>query len=178
MAVTKKVIKPVAAAAAPAPAVAAPVAPVAAAPAAEVASPVEAVASLMKPFAQLPETLRANAEQNIEKARTQYAAFKGNAESMTEKFEESFTAAQSGARVFNGKVIDLFRAQVDAGFAHINALFNATTLSDAMKLQQDFAKAQVEALQAQSKDLADYAKQVTEQVVEPVKSSIVLPFKA
>jgi phasin len=193
MAVSKKVAKPVAAAApvAPVAAVAAPVvaapvvaapavaAPVAAAPAAEVAaSPVVALSEMMKPLTQMPETFRANAEQGLEKARAQYAALKGNAESMTEKLEESLTAAQSGARVFNGKVVDLFRAQVDAGFAHLNALFNVTSVSEAIKLQQEYSKAQVEALQAQSKDLADFAKQVGEQVVEPVKATIALPFKA
>lgn len=175
MAVTKKTSKPVAAAA---PAVAAPVAVAPVAAPAVASSPVEAVGELFKPFTQLPENFRANAEQGIEKARAQYAAFKGNAESLTEKLEESFTAAQSGARVFNGKVLDLFRAQVDAGFAHLNALFNATSPSEAIKLQQDYAKAQAEAFQTQSKDLADYAQQVADQVAAPVKSSIVLPFKA
>ncbi len=129
-------------------------------------------------FRRLPEAFRANAEQGIEKARAQYAAIKGNAESFGEKLEESFTAAQTGARVFNGKVLDVFRAQMDAGFAHLNALFNVASVSEAIKLQQEYTKAQAEALQAQSKDLADFAKQVGEQVVEPVKSSITLPFKA
>lgn len=183
MAVTKKFNKPVAAApaAAPVAAVAVPAAaPVVAAPAAAapVASPFENASEFLKPFTALPETFRANAEQGIETMRTQYAAFKGNAESMSEKLEESLAAAQTGARVFNGKVLDVFRAQVDAGFAHINAMFNVATLSEAMKLQQDFQKAQAEALKAQSQDLADYAKQVAEQVAEPVKSSITLPFKA
>lgn len=171
MAVTKKVSKPAAVAAAPVAKVTAPVVETA-------ASPVEVVSEMMKPFAQMPEAFRANAEQGIEKARAQYAALKGNAEAFGEKLEESFTAAQSGARVFNGKVLDVFRAQVDAGFAHINALFQVASVSEAIKLQQDYAKAQTEALQAQSKDLADFAKQVGEQVVEPVKTSIVLPFKA
>jgi phasin len=173
MAVSKKVVKPVAVSAAPVAeiAVAAPVAEIA-------ASPVEAVSEMMKPFTQMPEAFRANAEQGIEKARAQYAAMKGNAESFTEKLEESFTAAQSGARVFNGKVLDLFRAQVDAGFAHLNALFHVSSVSEAIKLQQDYSRTQVEAFQAQSRDLADYAKQVGAQVAEPVKSSIVLPFKA
>ena len=191
MAVTKKFTKPTEAApvvAAPAPVAAAPVeAPVesGAAPAAPVAAPEAAVVTpfesandLLKPFAALPETFRANAEQGLENFRTQYAALKGNAESFSGKIEESLAAAQSGMRVFNGKVLDVFRAQVDAGFAHISALFNATTLMEAIKLQQSYQSAQAEALKAQSQDLADYAKQVAEQVAEPVKSTITLPFKA
>lgn len=178
MAVTKKVAQPVETAAAkpapakPAAAVAAP-APVAA----PVAAPAAAMSDVMKPFAALPETFRANAEDNIEKMRAQYATFKGNAESISEQLEESMSAAQAGVRVFNSKVLDLFRAQADAGFAHLSALFNAGSVSEAFKLQQDYSKAQVDALKAQSQDLADYARQVAEQVSEPVKKSIVLPFK-
>ncbi len=141
------------------------------------ATPVAAVESLL-PFGVLPEVLRANAEQGIESLRAQYAAFKGNAAACSGKIEESLTAARSGARVFNGKVLDVFRANIDAGFAHLNALFNVATLSEAIKLQQDFHKQQAETLQAQAQDLADYARQVAGQVVEPVRSSIALPFQA
>ena len=80
-------------------------------------------------------------------------------------------------REFNMKVLDLFRAQTNAGFAHMQSLFAVKTVADAVKLQQDFAKTQVEALQAQSKEFAESAKKVATDVVEPVKGSMVLPFK-
>jgi phasin len=136
-----------------------------------------AAGDLMKPFSEMQEKVRANAEKGIEQLRTHYASLKGNAESATDKLEESVAAAHAGTREFNMKVVDLFRAQTNAGFEHMQSLFSVKTVADAVKLQQDFAKTQVEALQTQSKELAEIAKKVATDVVEPVKASIVLPFK-
>lgn len=136
-----------------------------------------AAAEFMKPLADFQEKFRAGAEKGLEQLRAQYATMKGNAETATDKLEESVAAAHAGTREFNMKVLELFRAQTNAGFAHLQALFSARTLADAVKLQQDFAKSQVETLQAQSKDLGEIVKKVATEVVEPVKSSIVLPFQ-
>ncbi|KAF0228263.1 MAG: hypothetical protein FD175_2044 [Beijerinckiaceae bacterium] len=137
-----------------------------------------AASDLMKPFADMQEKVRANAEKGIEQLRSHYATLKGNAESATDKLEASMTAAHAGTRDFNMKVLDLFRTQTNAGFEHMQALFAAKTVADAVKLQQDFAKAQVETLQAQSKHLGEIAQKVATDVVEPVKASMVIPFKS
>lgn len=137
-----------------------------------------AAGDLLKPVSEIQEKVRANAEKGIEQLRSQYAALKGNAEAATDKLEASVAAAQAGAREFNIKVLELFHAQTNAGFAHLQSLFGVKTVADAVKLQQDFAKTQVEALQANSKHLAELAKKVATDVVEPVKDSIILPFKA
>ncbi len=133
---------------------------------------------MLKPFSEIQEKVRENAEKSIQQLRTHYASLKGNAEAATDKLEESIAAAHAGTREFNLKVFELFRAQTNAGFEHMQALFGTKTVGDAVKLQQDFAKSQVEALQSHSKHLADLAKKVAADVVEPVKASIVLPFKA
>lgn len=137
-----------------------------------------AAGDFLKPVTEVQEKVRASAEKGIEQLRSHYATLKGNAEAATDKLEASVAAAQSGAREFNIKVLELFHAQTNAGFAHLQSLFGVKTVADAVKLQQDFAKTQVEALQANSKHLAELAKKVATDVVEPVKDSIVLPFKA
>lgn len=138
---------------------------------------VAAAGDMLKPFADLQEKFRAQAEKTIEQVRTQYSSIKGNAEAATDKLEQSLTAAHAGTREFNAKVFELFRAQTTAGFEHMQALFAARTLADAVKLQQDFTKAQVDVMQSNSKALAELAKKVATDVVEPVKASMVLPFK-
>jgi phasin len=142
------------------------------------AAPVAAAADLMKPIADIQEKVRVSAEKGIEQLRSHYATLKGNADAATDKLEASVAAAQAGTREINIKVLELFHAQTNAGFAHLQALFGAKTVSDAVKLHQDFAKTQVEALQANSANLAELAKKVATDVVEPVKDSIILPFKA
>lgn len=131
----------------------------------------------IKPFADMQEKVRANAEKGIEQLRSHYATLKGNAEAATDKLEESVTAAHAGTREFNMKVLDLFRTQTNAGFEHMQSLFGAKTVADAVKLQQDFAKSQVETLQTHSKHLAEIAKKVATDLAEPVKASMVMPFK-
>ncbi len=131
----------------------------------------------MKPIVDMQEKFRAQAETTIEKMRTQYTSIKGSAEAATSKLEESMTAAQAGTREFNAKVFELFRMQTTAGFDHLQALFGVKNIAEAMKLQQDFAKGQVETIQANTKSLTELAKKVATDVVEPVKSSIVMPFK-
>jgi phasin len=146
------------------------------APKAEIVSPA-AVTELMKPINEIQEKVRATTEQGIEHLRSHYAALKDNAEAATGKLEESLAAAHSGAREFNVKVVDLVRTQTDACFTHLQALFGVKTLGDAMKLQQDFAKAQFDAAQANAKQFADLAKKIAEDVSEPVKASFALSFK-
>jgi phasin len=135
------------------------------------------MSDMLKPFNAVQEQVRANAEKGIEQIRAHYASLKGTAENATDALEESMAAAHAGSRTFNMKVLELFRLQTNAGFAHMQALFTARTVGDAVKLQQDFARTQVEMLQAHAKELSDIAKRVASDVVEPVKESMVLPFK-
>lgn len=131
----------------------------------------------LKPFTDMQEKVRANAEKGLDQLRSHYATLKGNAESVTDKLEESVAAAHAGTRDFNMKVLEVFRAQTNAGFTHLQSLFAAKTIGDAVKLQQDFAKTQVESLQAHTKNLGEIAKKVATDVSEPVKATMVLPFK-
>lgn len=141
------------------------------------AAPVLAAAELMQPFADMQEKVRAETEKGVEQLRSHYATLKDNAETATSKLEESLAAAHSGTREFNMNAIEFVRAQANAGFAHLQALVAVKSLGEAVKLNQDFAKAQVETLQAHSKTVAELAKKVAGDVAEPVKAAMVLPFK-
>lgn len=145
-------------------------------PKAAAATPV-APETLLKPLADFQETMRATTEKSLEQFRSQYASLKGTADTASDKLEESFQAAQAGSRAFNSKLFDLVRSQSDASLKHVQALFAAKTLNDALNLQKSFIETQVEALQAQSKDFAALAQKMASDVVEPVKDSVVVAFK-
>lgn len=134
-------------------------------------------ADLLKPVVDLQEKLRANAEKGIEQIKSQYAQFKGNAENATAKLEESAAAAQAGSRELGLKVLELARLQANAGFDHIQALIGVKNLADALKLQQDFVTAQIEALQVHARQFTDLTRKVATDVAEPVKGAMVVPFK-
>jgi phasin family protein len=179
MAVAKKPAQKPAAVAAPAPAPSAS-APAAPAPAAEKAAQMfsfPAQTELLKPLNDMQEQFRAGTEKGLEHLRTQYTTIKSNAETATDKLEESLAAAQAGTKAFQAKVVDLFRTQADANFAHLRALFGAKSLPEALKLQQDFAQAQVATIQTETRNLAELAQKVAGDVVEPVKASLAVSFK-
>lgn len=146
------------------------------APALEAALPAAAT-EFLKPFADMQENVRAGTEKNVEQLRTHYSALKDNAETATGKLEESLAAAHSGTREFNVAALEFVRAQANVGFAHLQALVAVKSIGEAVKLNQDFAKAQFETLHAHSKTVAELAKKVAGDVAEPVKAAMILPFK-
>lgn len=133
-------------------------------------------ADILKPLNHINEQLRANVEKGIEQFRNQYASLKGNAETATDNLETSLAAAQAGTRAFQTKMLDVFRAQAEANFSHLTTLFSASSLSDAIKIQQDFAKSQVESIQTETRALAELAQKVVNDVSEPVKASLSASF--
>ena len=131
----------------------------------------------LEPIVNMQEKVRESAEKGLEQARVQYEAVKDAAEKATGKIEESLNAVQSGARAFNLKALDLVRANTNAAFDHVQALFAAKTVTDYVTLQNDFLKSQAEALTSQAKELAELGQKLATEAVEPVKSAIVVPFQ-
>mgnify|MGYP001193138072 CR=1 FL=1 len=129
-----------------------------------------AVQAAMAPMTQMQEKVRETAEKGMEQARAQYEAVKDAAEKATGKLEESVNAVRTGAMSFNLKALELVRTNTNASFDHLQALFGAKTVQDAMTLQADFVKKQAEAAQAQIQDLAAIGQKLASDAAEPVKS--------
>jgi len=145
------------------------------APAAE--SPEAVFQAALEPIANIQEKVRQTTEKGLEQARAQYEAVKEAAEKATGKIEESLNAAQSGIRTFNLKALDQVRANTNAAFDHVQALFATQTPADFFTLQGEFLKKQAETLTAQVKELADLGQKLAVDAAEPVKSALVVPFK-
>ena len=136
-----------------------------------------ALQNAIEPISAIQDKVRETAEKGLEQVRAQYESAKEAAEKATGKIEESLTAAQAGFRTYNQKAFDLVRANTNAAFDHVQALFAAKTASDFLTLQGDFLKKQAEAAAAQAKELAELGQKLVTEAVEPVKSAIVVPFK-
>lgn len=135
------------------------------------------IPAAFEPIANMQESVRASAEKGAEQIKAQYEALKQAAEKATGKIEESFSAVQTGAKTFNLKALELTRANANATFDHVQALFAAKSVSDFVTLQGDFLKKQLEVYAAQAKELAELGQKVVGDAVEPVKSAVVVPFK-
>ncbi len=182
---------PVAAAVAtPAPVTTAPAPAPVAAPAPKVAAPAPAPAhlALVSPLPAMvstaqetlrasQESFRASTQKSVEQVKAQYATLRGASEAVTTKLEESMNAAQTGTREFSAQLVAITRSQIMAGFDHLKAVLSATDVTEALKLQQAFASAQIAAVHKDSQKVAELAQRITQNVTTPVRESIVLPFR-
>ena len=62
----------------------------------------------------------------------------------------SFAAAKDGALAINAKGFEALRANADANFDFLKAVFAAKSLSDVVTLQTEFARKQVETFTSQT----------------------------
>ncbi len=92
-------------------------------------------------------------------------------------FEVSFAAAKDGALAMNAKAFEAMRANADASFDFLKAVFAVKSLPDLVTLQSEFARKQVETITSQSKDFGALAQKAVADAVEPLKEQAARSFK-
>jgi phasin len=128
------------------------------------------------PF-QVPEHVRAMAEQGVAQAREGYQKLKNAAETSNVALEAVYTSATKGAGDFTAKVLDIARANTESAFDFTQRLLGVKSIHEAFEVVNDHARKQFETLTAQSKELADVAQKAAAETVEPIKASAAKAFK-
>lgn len=116
------------------------------------------------------DQIRAFAEKSAEQSKEAYAKLKTGAEEAQKALESTFETAKSVSGDLSQKTISAFRANTEAGFDHLEALFGAKTLSDVIELQTSFLRKRVEASVEQAKDFQAAASKAAEKVSAPMKT--------
>ena len=116
------------------------------------------------------DQIRAFAEKSAEQSKEAYAKLKTGAEETQKALESTFETAKSVSGDLSQKTISAFRANTEAGFDHLEALFGAKTLSDVIELQTSFLRKRVEASVEQAKDFQAAASKAAEKVSAPMKT--------
>ena len=178
-----------------APVVTAPVAPVASAPVetvVAVAAPVvppqfeagtevlppvvpemaEAVDAVVASGAELQDSVRRLTEQGLEQTRGADQRLRSAAEDATDQFEATYQTASTGLRELNSAAFDAFRANADATFEFLKAMLGVRDLSEAIQLQTEHVRKQVEALNCQAKDIGAVAQRVAATSAEALKATL------
>lgn len=132
--------------------------------------------SNVTPF-QIPEQVRAFAEQGVSQARDGYLKLKEAAESNNGAMGAVYASATKGAGDFTTKVIDIAKANTEAAFFFTQSLLGARSPLEAFALVNNHARKQFEVLTAQSQDLAALAQKVATDASEPIKASTAQAFK-
>lgn len=121
---------------------------------------------------ELKEQVRRVAEQNAEQTRQLYEQLKNVTEQTTGSLGTSYAAASRGIGELHLKTMEILKANADSNLEFVKALLSAKSLSEAVVLQGQHARAQFEALTEQAKDLSALAQRVATEAVEPMKSGL------
>jgi len=129
------------------------------------------------PKIEVPAAFREFAEKGVAQTKEAYEKFKVAAEENTEMLETVYTTASKGATDYGLKMIEIARANTDAMFNFVEAMFAVKSPSEFVELSTKHARAQFEALSGQGKELAGLAQKVATDTAEPIKSGVTKAMK-
>jgi len=144
---------------------------------AETSSPVASDAFAASPAAEMEQGFRGALEKSVVDARTAFAKAKTTADEAASAIEVSFAAAKDGALAISAKGFEALRANADANFDFLKAMFAARSLPDLIALETEFARKQVEAFTSQTKDLGALTQKAMADAVEPITEQVAKSFK-
>lgn len=117
------------------------------------------------------DQFRAFAEKGVEQSKEAYSKLKTGAEEAQKTIETSFETARSVSSELSLKAIAALRTNAETGFAHLEALAGAKSLSEIVELQTAYLRKRVELTVEQAKDFQSVASKAAEDVTKPVKTA-------
>ena len=135
------------------------------------------IPSFDMPKMEVPAAFREFAEKGVAQTKENYEKFKAVAEENTEMLETVYSTASKGANDYGLKVIEIARANTDAMFNFVEAMFAVKSPSEFVELSTKHAREQFETLSGQSKELAGLAQKVATDTAEPIKSGVTKAMK-
>ena len=115
----------------------------------------------------VPTQMRQFAEQSVEQAKKAMDGFLSAAHKTAASLETQANTAQSGAKDVREKVMSFAEQNVANSFDFAQKLVRARDVQEMLLLQQEFLKAQMQAMQAQAKDLGTAAAKATADIAKP-----------
>jgi phasin len=115
----------------------------------------------------IPAEMRAVAEKSVEQAKKAFETYMDAATRTLSAAEGSAGALQEGARELGRKAMGFAEDNVAASFALAEKLVRARDADEVMRLQAEFAQAQMQALAEQAKALGGTAANTATQAAKP-----------
>ncbi|MCB1441476.1 MAG: phasin [Methyloceanibacter sp.] len=128
--------------------------------------------------AQVPESVRAMAENTVNQTREAYERGKEALDESIDALERSFDAAGQGATAFNRKLIDIAQRNLNSGFDFAKSLAGAKTFAEIMELQSAFIRNQFEVFASQAAEVQELTKKIATDASEPLKDQMTKSFEA
>lgn len=116
---------------------------------------------MTQPIYQIPNEVRDFAAKSVEQARKAFEGFTGSAQKALSSAETSASSLQSGAKDVVQKAFGYAEANVNAAFDLAQKIVQAKDPQEVLRLQAEFLKAQVDAVQEQAKELGSIVQKAT-----------------
>jgi phasin len=110
------------------------------------------------------------AEKTVAQTRSVYERSKAAFETGLDAVEKTLDAASQGATALNRKVIDIAQRNVNSGFDLAKSLAGAKTVPQAVELQSEYWRKQLESRPAQAEELRVLSTKVAADTLEPIKA--------
>ena len=120
----------------------------------------------------VPEAVRALAEKSVAQTRELYDRSKDALDASIALFEKTFDTAGQGAAVFNRKIIDLGRRNVNSVFDLAKSLAGARNLSDIVQVQAAYWQKLLGALTSQAEEVRALSTKLAAAAGEPLKEQV------
>lgn len=117
------------------------------------------------------DQVRAFTEKSVEQSKEAYAKLKTGAEEAKKALETTYEAAKSASTDLSLKTIAALRTNSEVGFAHLEALVGAKSISEVIELQTTYLRKRVELAVEQAKDFQTVATKAAEEVSAPIKTA-------
>jgi phasin len=117
------------------------------------------------------DQFRAFAENGMEQSKQAYDKLRSNAEYAQKSMESTFETAKVAGTEMSKKSLYAMRTNTELGFAHLEALMQAKSISEVVELQTAFVRKSMELAMEQARDFQAASTKATEEVMKPMKDA-------
>jgi phasin len=121
---------------------------------------------------EVPAAFREFAEKGVAQTKDAYEKMKATAEQATEVLETVYSTASKGSTEYGQKVIEIARTNTNTHFDFVASMFGVKSVSELVELSTAHARAQFEAVSAQTKELTALAQKVATETSAPIKTGV------
>lgn len=115
---------------------------------------------------EIPTEMRDFAEKSVEQARKAIDGFLGAAQKTAETFEGSANSVQANAKDVTRKTFTYAEQNIAAAFDLAQKLVRSKDINEAVQLQAEFVRSQLESMQAQVKEFGSIAQSAMKQATK------------
>ncbi len=141
-------------------------------------APVEIAQIVTAEAEHVGEAIGELAEETLDEAQTSLARVQEAAGHAMPEFEAVVEAASSGIKDINMSAFNAMKASADAALDYFSALAKAKTLPDVVAAQTEFLRKQLETMNAQTREFAKLAEEVSARAIAPVNHGSTRAFDA